>query len=130
MKRKQNSLGKKIVILSCDKSEQTEIEAFISRKRFKANEETPASGDLIDAKVIYLADVSADEYITYQDHLTPTRGEKKILRKLTYTDNVYIWGHGCPNDAYIPGAFYTEIANFLVAGINRQNFDSSHPCSR
>lgn len=119
--------NKKLVILCCDSNERSEIDAFISRKRFKANEENPGSGDDLDVHIIYPADVFEDNYMTYGEHQTPTEDEKEILHSLTSEDNIYIWGHGSPNDAYIPGAFHTEIADFLAGGINKENFDANHP---
>ncbi len=119
--------SKKLVILCFDSSEKAEIEAFISRKRFRANQQNPDSGDELQVHIIYPADVAEGNYMTYGDHRTPNEDEKEILQSLTSKDNIYLWGHGSPNYAYIPGAYYTEIADFLAAGIKKENFDASHP---
>ncbi|CEG56105.1 hypothetical protein [Legionella fallonii] len=119
--------NKKLIFLCCDSSEEREIQAFISRKRFRAERENPGSGDDIEAHIIYPADVSTGDYMTYGNHRTPTEEERELLEGLTSQDDIYVWGHGSPNYAYIPGASYTEIADFLLAGIKKENFSGENP---
>ncbi len=127
MPRQPQKDQKKIVILCFDRSEEAEINAFISNKRYQASQIEPESGDDLQIDVIFPADVSNDDFMTYGDHLSPTREEKKILQDLTPNDNIYIWGHGAPNYAYIPGAFYTEVADFIAQGIDHDKFHMRAP---
>ncbi|HFD2298368.1 TPA: hypothetical protein ACF2PW_003241, partial [Legionella pneumophila] len=111
--------GKKVIICF-NSEEENEIQAFIRRFRV-IHEEKGFDPDDLDIQVIYPCDIASDQYMTWSG-TEPTQEQKEILSKLKPQDKIYIWGHGAPNYAYIPGAFYTEIAEYLEKGINKENF--------
>ncbi|KTD11195.1 hypothetical protein Lgra_2161 [Legionella gratiana] len=113
----------KHVILSFDRGDPEVTLAF--QQRIQAREaKRGIQIDLDDIKVIYLADLSNEEYMTWTG-ISPSEKDKEILQSLEGDDKVYLWGHGTPNSGYIPGGFYTEIADYLEKGLNKDNFSPS-----
>ncbi|HAU1066326.1 TPA: hypothetical protein JBI01_00055 [Legionella pneumophila] len=112
----------KVVVLCFNKAEEAEVRAFINRIRVrKANSD---SQEEIEPYIIYPADVNKDEYMTWKGE-EPNDEDKETLGSLTSNDRLFIWGHGSPNYAYIPGAFYTEIGNYLNHALDKDQFSSS-----
>lgn len=113
----------KHVILSFDRGDPEVTLAF--QQRIQAREaKRGVQIDVDDIKVIYLADLSNEEYMTWTG-ISPSEEDKEILQSLEGGDKVYLWGHGSPNSGYIPGGFYTEIADYLEKGLNKNNFSPS-----
>lgn len=108
------------VILSFDRGDPVATLAF--QQRIQAREAAKGREVAIDdIKVIYLADLSNNEYMTWTG-ITPSEEDKAVLQSLEGGDKVYLWGHGSPNSGYIPGGFYTEVADFLEKGLKKSNF--------
>ncbi len=112
-------MGKK-VIFCFDSSEQSEVDAVIRRMR-AVEEDKGLDPDNLDVEVIYPGDVAGNQYMTWSG-TTPDARAKGILENLNPEDKIYIWGHGSPNSGYIPGAYYTEIADYIDKGVNKDNF--------
>ncbi|KTD50852.1 hypothetical protein [Legionella quateirensis] len=110
----------KRVVLCFDSAEAEEVNAFIRRMR-TVEENKGLDGDALDIEVIYPCDISENQYMSWKG-TEPTEHDKKILNSLTPEDKIYVWGHGAPNYASMPGAVYTELADYLEKSINKVNF--------
>ncbi|WP_133139700.1 hypothetical protein [Legionella genomosp. 1] len=111
-------MGKKAVILCFDKSEEREVQAFM--RRIQNREEEKGNED-IEVHIIYPVDVNEGQYMTWES-AEPEEADKEILESMTPDDHLYIWGHGAPSNPYIPGAFYTEIGDYLDKTLNKEVF--------
>ncbi|WP_131795835.1 hypothetical protein [Fluoribacter gormanii] len=110
----------KKVILCFNRDEEIELKSYIQRMRV-IHEEKGFDAEDLQVEIIYPCDISANQYMTWTG-TNPSEQDKAILSSLTPEDKIYIWGHGAPNYAYIPGAVYTEIADYLEKGIDKSNF--------
>ena len=108
------------MILCFDSAEAEEVNAFIRRMRV-VEDNKGLDGDALDIEVIYPCDISENRYMSWEG-TEPTEQDKKILHSLTPEDKIYVWGHGAPNYASMPGAVYTELADYLEKSINKDNF--------
>ncbi|BCA95750.1 hypothetical protein TUM19329_21110 [Legionella antarctica] len=113
----------KRVILSFERTDPDDTIAFKQRIQLReASKGVEIALD--DIVVLYPADISQDQYMTWSG-TEPSEEDKQVLQSLKGGDKIYLWGHGSPNSGYIPGAFYTEIADYLAKGLNKDNFSPS-----
>jgi hypothetical protein len=112
-------MGKKVIICF-NREEENEVKALVRRFR-TVHEDMGYDADDLEVEIIYPCDIAAGKYMTWEG-TEPSKEDKEILNSLTPEDTVYVWGHGAPNYAYIPGASYVELADYLEKGLNKDNF--------
>ncbi len=110
---------KKVII--CFNSEEANEVRELQRRLRWVHEEKGYDPDDLEIEVIYHLDIANNKYMTWEG-TDPSKEDKKILASLTPEDKIYIWGHGAPNYPYVPGSIYTELADYLDKGLNKDNF--------
>lgn len=110
----------KKVVFCFNYEEKNEVDSFIRRMR-NIHEDKNLDPDELEIHAIYPCDISSNKYMTWEG-TNPSEEDKNILNSLTPEDKIYIWGHGAPNYAYLPGAAYTELAEYIEKSINKKNF--------